>query len=140
MADERERITVKPRNQNAGEGGNLRGRGNSAGAGVRYTERPLSKAGPDCVGRVRVRESGTPPNLDEGPITPLRQAQQASCASGTDEGRMQLVWLSRERRISDHSSSGGAGSTLVCIQSGNVKLRHLGAIKSHFQHMAQWSR
>ena len=77
MADERERITVKPRNQNAGEGGNLRGRGNSAGAGVRYTERPLSKAGPDCVGRVRVRESGTPPNLDEGPITPLRQAQQA---------------------------------------------------------------
>ena len=26
---------------------------------------------------VRVRESGTPPNLDEGPITPLRQAQQA---------------------------------------------------------------
>ena len=41
VADERERITVKPRNQNAGEGGNLRGRGNSAGAGVRYTERPL---------------------------------------------------------------------------------------------------
>ena len=32
---------------------------------------------------------------------------------------------------------GGQGSTLVCIQSGNVKLRHLGAIKSHFQHMAQ---
>ena len=41
VADERERITVKPRKQNAGEGGNLRGRGNSAGAGVRYTERPL---------------------------------------------------------------------------------------------------
>ena len=34
VARERERITVKPRNQNAGEGGNLRGRGNSAGAGV----------------------------------------------------------------------------------------------------------
>ena len=68
-----------------------------------------------------------------------RASALCSCASGTDEGRMQLVWLSRERRISDHSSSGGAGSTLVCIQSGNVKLRHLGAIKSHFQHMAQWS-
>ena len=27
VADERERITVKPRKQNAGEGGNLRGRG-----------------------------------------------------------------------------------------------------------------
>ena len=25
-----------------------------------------------------MRESGIPPNLDEGPITPLRQAQQAS--------------------------------------------------------------
>ena len=36
-----------------------------------------AKAGHDCVGRVRVRESGNPPNLDEGPITPLRQAQQA---------------------------------------------------------------
>ena len=35
--------------------------------------------------------------------------------------------------------AGGEGSTLVCIQSGNVKLRHFGAIKSHFQHMAQWS-
>ena len=30
-------------------------------------------------------------------------------------------------------------AALVYIQSGNVKLRHLGAIKSHFQHMAQWS-
>ena len=36
-----------------------------------------AKAGHDCMGRVRVRESGTPLNLDEGPITPLRQAQQA---------------------------------------------------------------
>ena len=88
VADERERITAKPRNQNAGEGGNLRGRGNSAGAGVRYTERPLSKAGPDCVGRVRVRESGTPPNLDEGPITPLRQAQQAERGGGAPFRRL----------------------------------------------------
>ena len=55
--DERERITVKPRNQNAGEGGNLRGRGNSAGAGVRYTVRPLRRATTawgvcECVSRV----------------------------------------------------------------------------------------
>ena len=50
-----------------------------------------------------------------------RASVLCSCASGTDEGRMQLVWLSRERRISDHSSAGGEGSTLVCIQSGNVK-------------------
>ena len=37
------------------------------------------------------------------------------------------------------SMPGGKGSKLVSIQSGNVKLRHLGAIKSHFQHMALWS-
>ena len=57
VADERERITVKPRKQNAGEGGNLRGRGNSAGAGVRYTVRPLRRATTawgvwECVSRV----------------------------------------------------------------------------------------
>ena len=68
-----------------------------------------------------------------------RASALCSCASGTDEGKNALVWVSRERRISDGSSMGGAGSTLVCIQSGNVKLRHLGAIQSHFQHMAQWS-
>ena len=77
MADERERITVKPRNQNAGEGGNLRGRGNSAGAGVRYTERPLLRVLTVWGVGECVSESGIPPNLDEGPITPLRQAQQA---------------------------------------------------------------
>ena len=68
-----------------------------------------------------------------------RASSLGCCASGTDEGKNAHVWASRERRISDGSSSGGGGSTLVCIQSGNVKLRHLGAIKSHFQHMAQWS-
>ena len=68
---------MKPRKRKAGEGGNLRGRGNSAGAGVRYTERPLLRVRTVWGVWECVSESGIPPNLDEGPITPLRKAQQA---------------------------------------------------------------